>query len=81
MIPDFRFRAPPTASRAARAPPARARRFHEIAVVLKVAGVNIDPDTYKGLETLIDAGTLESLKEKYSDAFKDPPTSPPPPPP
>jgi hypothetical protein len=43
--------------------------FHEIAVVLKVAGVTIDPDTYKGLEGLVDASVLQSLKDKYPDAF------------
>ena len=51
--------------------------YHEIAVVLRVAGVTIDPDTYKGLETLIDPGVLQSLKDKYPDAFVAPPSPPP----
>ena len=46
--------------------------FHEIAVVLKVAGMSIDPGSYKGLETLVDAGVLKSLKDKYPHAFPAP---------
>ncbi len=47
--------------------------FHEIAIVLRVAGLDINPDSYTGVEKLIGTTLFTKLKDAHPDAFKDTP--------
>jgi len=50
--------------------------FHEIAIVLKAAGIDIDPDSYNGIEGLIGPELFQQLKNAHPTAF-NPPLTPP----
>nr|MBA3463618.1 hypothetical protein [Deltaproteobacteria bacterium] len=56
--------------------------FHEIAIVLRAAGIDINPDSYTGLEGLIPADMFQRLKDAHPTAFNPPltPTGAPAPP-
>lgn len=43
--------------------------FHEIAIVMKAAGLDIDPDSYNGIEKLIGTVLFQQLKDAHPNAF------------
>lgn len=51
--------------------------FHEIAIVMKAAGLDIDPDSYNGIEKLIGTALFQQLKDAHPSAFKDTASGPP----
>jgi len=51
--------------------------YHEIAIVLKAAGLPIDPDSYHGVEPLIGTDLFNELKARHPDAFHENTAKPP----
>jgi len=46
--------------------------YNEIVIVMKAAGLDIDPDTYNGVEQLIGTPLFQQLKTAHPNAFKTP---------